>query len=399
MTIYNNKESKLNCQSPLAEELREIFNSVPFGKLVKTLTAYRWTGRPGYDPETMLKVIVVQYYKSIGTLAELARYLEDHRGIASVCGFLEDKPTPSRSTFSRFMSRLTRHQDLLDECLNLMANRFRDLLPGFGKVVAIDCTSVPSYSDPDNEPVSDPDAGWIVREGSKRKQWEFGYRLHLIIDANWELPITKETTLARDNEKVATLALLKKTKETFPWFSPDAVIADKAYDTYGHYKFTAEELDAEPVIKHVKHPEYELSGSPAAPICPAGLPMIYCGWDREKGLFYQCPEKAKRAICPLAQQCGIKRIWIRPGKDYRQFGYRIARGSEEWQSLYRKRVAAERCNSRLKETRRLAKHQFRGFERISVHATLAVLAMMAVALSKAKLGQLDEVRVCARRVG
>jgi hypothetical protein len=45
-----------------------------------------------------------------------------------------------------------------------------------------------------------------------------------------------------------------------------------------------------------------------------------------------------------------------------------------------------------------AKHQFRGFARISIHATLAVLAMMAVALSKAKAGQFEKVRICARRI-
>jgi len=59
-------------------------------------------------------------------------------------------------------------------------------------------------------------------------------------------------------------------------------------------------------------------------------------------------------------------------------------------------LSIEHCNSRLKETRKLAKHQFRGFERIS--ATLAVLAMMAVALSKARHGELEEVRFCARRI-
>jgi len=126
--------------------------------------------------------------------------------------------------------------------------------------------------------------------------------------------------------------------------------------------------------------------------------MVYRGWDKEKGLFYQCAQKAKRAISTLAQECGIKRIWIRPSKDYRQFGNHITRGSEEWQALYHKRVAVERCNSRLKETRRLAKHQFRGFERTSVHSTLAVLSMMVVALSKAKTGQLQEVRFCARKM-
>ena len=397
MTIYNDNENELHCQSPLAEELREIFDSLPFQKLVKRLRAYRWTGRPGYNAETILRAVLVGYYKSIGSVAELARYLEDHREIAFVCGF-QDEPTPSRSTFSRFISRLAKHQALLDECLNIIAEGFKDLLPNFGKVVAIDCTSVPSYSNPDNEPVSDKEAGWIVREGSERKLWEFGYRLHLIVDANWELPIAKEVTLAEDNEKKATLPLLHKAKENLPWFRPDAIIADKAYDKYDHYRAIVKDFDAEPIIKHVKHSEYELTGLPAAPICPGGLPMIYRSWDGKKGLQYECPEKAGRAICPLAQGCTIKTTWIKPVKDYRQFGYRITRGSDEWQALYRKRVAAERCNSRLKETRKLAKHQFRGFERISVHATLAVLAMMAVALSKAERGQLEEVRVCARRI-
>jgi len=399
LTIFNDSGNNLYCQSPLAEELTEIFDSVPFQKLVKRLRAYRWTGRPGYNPETILKAFLVGYYKSIGTLAELARYLEDHREIASVCGFRDDEPTPSRSTFSRFISRLAKQQDLLDECLKIIADGFRELLPGFGEVVAIDCTPVPSYSNPDNEPISDTEAGWIVKEGSARKIWEFGYRLHLIVDANWELPIAKALTLAEDNEKKATLPLLEKTKENLPWFNPDAIMADKAYDKYEHYETIVKEFDAEPIIKHARHSEYELTGLPAAPICPGGLPMIYRSWDKKKGLQYECPERAGRAICSLAQGCTIKTTWIRPVKDYRQFGYGIPRGSEEWQAFYRKRVAVERCNSRLKETRRLEKHQFRGFERISVHATLAVLAMMAVALSKAKIGQFEEVRVCARRIG
>lgn len=399
MTIYYDNVNESYCQSPLAEELREIFGSVPFQRLVKTLRAYRWTGRPGYNPETMLKALLVGYYKSIGTLAELARYLEDHREIASVCGFRGDEPTPSRSTFSRFISRLTRHQDLLDECIEIMADGLKGLLPDFGKIVAIDCTSVPSYSNPDNEPVSDPEGGWIVREGSERKRWEFGYRLHLIVDANWELPIVKEVTLAADNEKKSTLPLLKKAKDNLPWFEPDAIIADKAYDKYDHYQAIVKDFNAEPIIKHVKHSDYELSGLPAAPICPGGLPLIYRSWDAKKGLQYECPEKAGRAICPLALGCTIKTTWIKPAKDYRQFGYQMVRGSEEWQALYHKRVAVERCNSRLKETRRLAKHQFRGFERINVHTTLAVLTMMAVSLSKAKNGQFEEVRVCQRRIG
>ena len=68
---------------------------------------------------------------------------------------------------------------------------------------------------------------------------------------------------------------------------------------------------------------------------------------------------------------------------YRLFGYHIKRGSEEWHRLYHERFAIEWCNSRLKETGRLLKHQFLAFERIGVHPTSAVLTVMATALSKA----------------
>ena len=95
--------------------------------------------------------------------------------------------------------------------------------------------------------------------------------------------------------------------------------------------------------------------------------------------------------------CTIKTTCTKPVKDYRQFRYHVARGCKEWQALYHKRVGLEHCSSRLKEARRLGTHQFQGFERISVHATLALLAMIAVALSRAKYGQLEQIRVCSRR--
>jgi len=185
------------------------------------------------------------------------------------------------------------------EGLDSLANGLKDLLPDFGKAVAIDCTPVSTYSNPDNEAVSDPEAGWMVREVPPRKQWEFDYRLRLIVDAKWELLIAKVVALAGDSEKKATIPLLQKAKDSLTWFKPNAVIADKAYDKYDHHEFIAKDFDAEPIIKHVKHPDYELTGLPAAPICTAGLPMIYRSRDAKKGLQYQCPHKAGRAICPL----------------------------------------------------------------------------------------------------
>jgi hypothetical protein len=101
--------------------------------------------------------------------------------------------------------------------------------------------------------------------------------------------------------------------------------------------------------------------------------------------------------CDLADPRRI--LWVRPVHDYRRFGYRIKRGTDEWKELYRKRVAVERCFSGLKDFRRLEDHCFRYFDRINTHTTLSVLTMQAMALAEAKAGRTERVRVRARQVG
>lgn len=96
--------------------------------------------------------------------------------------------------------------------------------------------------------------------------------------------------------------------------------------------------------------------------------------------------------------CPLKVAYIHPGHDYRRFGYHIARTSPEWQKLYNKRTAIERVFSRLKDERHLNSHCFRGFKKINLHCTLSVLVMQAMALAKMQSGQLDEIRVCTRRI-
>ena len=74
------------------------------------------------------------------------------------------------------------------------------------------------------------------------------------------------------------------------------------------------------------------------------------------------------------------------------------RGTEEFSALYRKRVAVERVNSRLKDKRRLDSHCLRSLPKLNLHCTMSVLAMNAMALVKTKNGELPEVRCSVRRV-
>ncbi len=72
--------------------------------------------------------------------------------------------------------------------------------------------------------------------------------------------------------------------------------------------------------------------------------------------------------------------------------------TEEWMNLYNRRTAIERVNSRLKYERRLDCHYFCGLNKIRLHCSLAILSLLAGALAKAQKQELDELRVCARKV-
>ena len=412
MFTFNDNKDRGYCQdnlskSPVVVELEDIFASIPYNHLLDTILLERTRffsplGRLGYSLEALLRGVLASYYLGLKSTAHIVRRLQEDPVLAITCGF-NPRSIPHRSTFSRFIKKLMKHQGLVDQCLNHMTAELKPLLPDFGKIVAVDSTPVRSHSNSWKDPPSDPEAGKIAKGGSgKDTEWHFGYRLHLNIDANYELPISKRLTLAKTQDVQMMLPLLKETREELPWFKPQVVIADAGYDSRGNFEGVVKEFDADPIIALKPRAGGllpEVTGTSAAPHGPCGLSLVYRGWDKNKGILYECPERAGKAVCPLLLKCGLKTIWVRPVHDYRRFGYRIKRGTEEWKELYRKRVSIERVNSRLKETRRLETHCFRGFDRINIHTTLSVLVMQAVALAKAKAGQMDELRMCVRQVG
>lgn len=411
ITFDSNRDAQY-CQdefshSPLVTELEDMFVSIPYKHLLDTIMtertrAFSPLGRPGYLLEPLLRGVLASYYLGLKSTAHIVRRLQEDTILAVICGF-DPRDIPHRSTFSRFKKKLSRFQDLVDQCLNQMTSELKSLLPGFGEVVAVDSTPVRSHSNPSKKSISDTQAGWIAKGGSgKNKDWRFGYRLHMVVDANSELPISKKLTLAKVQDMQEILPLLRETKKRLPWFAPDVVLADKGYDSGDNCYGIVKEFDASPVIPlspKTKEPPPEITGSPAAPHCPAGLPLIYRSWDKKKGLQYACSAKTGRVTCPMEKECGLKTVWVRPVHDYRRFGYKVKRGTQEWGKQYRKRGAIERAYSRLKLTRRLEGHCFRGFDSVNIHATLSVLVMQSVALMKARKGLNNELRVCVRPVG
>jgi hypothetical protein len=63
---------------------------------------------------------------------------------------------------------------------------------------------------------------------------------------------------------------------------------------------------------------------------------------------------------------------------------KIARGTERFKSLYRRRSAVEREFVRLKNEHGLASFRVRGAERVALHADLTMLARLSQALVRAR---------------
>ncbi len=65
-----------------------------------------------------------------------------------------------RTTFNRFIRRMSFHVSLIRSICASITNRLRELLPDLGKNVAVDSIKVRTHSNPDRPLVRDPDASW-----------------------------------------------------------------------------------------------------------------------------------------------------------------------------------------------------------------------------------------------
>lgn len=386
--------------SKLGDELRALFDGLRSESIIARLQEYRWTGRPGHSLTALWRAFIASYFLNLPHTNALIRRLEDDPALRDVCGFSD--VLPSRWTFNRFLSRLARHPDLVDGCLREITAELRDRLPGFGETVAIDSSTIRTHADPNKPVIADPDASWTAKaslKGKHQTEWRFGYKLHLMTDARWELPITGYVTTARQSDTKNFIPLLVKAKEEHDWFAPKHVVADRGYDATTNYRAVAEVLGAIPIIlirKRHKWTNPDIYDGEGVPHCVGGKAMRLVGRD-EQGAHFRCPPegchlkgRSKITDCDAEES-------VKPSDDYRLF-CEIPRSTPEWQALYNRRTSIERVFSRLKEARRLERHCVRTLPKVTLHALLSVLVLQADALAKADAGRLSDVRACTRRV-
>lgn len=129
---------------------------------------------------------------------------------------------PSEAAYSRFLANLVKCEKEMEEAFDGLVDYMYEKLEGFGEDLAGDGKAIESYARTNGKKKSvkkdrrrDEEANWGVKKYTesvngkgekvvKKTSW-FGYRLHLIVDARYELPIAYKVTKASNSEKIEML--------------------------------------------------------------------------------------------------------------------------------------------------------------------------------------------------
>ena len=379
--------------------LEAIFDALSDGRLLARLWVYRINGRPGWPLRPLWRAYVASFFLHMNSTNDLIRRLEQDAELRGVCGFGD--VLPHRTTFNRFIARLSRHGDLVEQIIVAATGELRAQLPDLGDEVAIDSTTVYTHANPNRTPRSDPDASWTAKNSSSApsgKEWRYGYKLHMAVDANHGIPLAVHVTTASRNDSPELPPLVDRMGELLPWCQPRYAMADRGYDAKANYLHLYERGTI-PIIltrKNANNRLYEgIYTKEGVPMCIGMVPMEYVRSDPERGHLYRC------VGCHLANTKGRRNCdleywenWLEgddTGQRLRLLGP-VQRQTPEWAALYSKRQSVERTFKSLKQSRRLERHCARGLRKVTLHCLMSVLVYQATVLVKAHDGAWSRLR-------
>lgn len=368
--------------------------------LLDALRQYNRTGRPPYSVAAMWRAILTKYLLGLRYNSELIDLLRSNSTVYRLCGFTRGLPSPS--IISRFVKRLTHHQDLVDDAIRGLVNKLADVIkaPRVGHTLAIDSTDIPAWVNTQRRPFSDPDAEWGYRTDPSApdgKGMFYGYKLHLICDANYGIPLAHEIRPANDNDSPTLPCLVDKALASHPGLKPRYLAADKGYDALTNYRHLDQRCII-PVIPLRNTDKEGLYDQLGRPLCFGNQPMEYIRTDPEGHLF-RCPQEGCRLKDKVGMTlyCDIEHHETLEGDALRKVG-RLPRTTLRWKRLYRQRTSVERAFRSLKHSRLLTQNRFRGLDKVRLHTSLSLMAYCATMLARVEAGQMDRMRMMRVRV-
>jgi hypothetical protein len=433
LVTYLFKWQDVEAKSDL-ERLRLVLEHLPDEALMKKLEAHRDKGRDDYPIRPVWNSVLAGIVYQHKSVESLRRELLRNGELRESCGFDPHKGSdavPPSYGYTRFLKLLITFKSEIDALFDTLVDTLKGLLPELGFSVAVDSKGVSSAGRPTKETEEDGrrdrDADWGKKTYRGQREdgslWEkvvkwFGYKIHLMVDTTYEMPIGYRVTRASESDTKQLLPMVKEVKQKHPRIYKDMnqVVADKGYDSEENCRELYDEHGMKPVIdircmwrdketklldgERVDNIVYDEVGTVYC-LCPATLEqrrMAYGGFEKDRrALKYVCPIRAYGLTCQGSDQCGhaMKSERVSLEMDRRIFTP-IARSSYAWEREYKKRTAVERVNSRFDVSFGFEKHFIRGQKKMEVRVGLALCVMLAMAVGRIKEGRQELMRSLVR---
>ena len=245
---------------PELERLEMVLKALPDEELLAALEQRRGRGRDDYPIRAMWRALVAGIVFQHVSIQSLLRELRRNPALLEVCGFdrlgprsrpkrevvvgadgpkvvLKEVPrgdgVPSAWNFSRFLSsvaKLEAERGLIAAMMGKLREQLMEEVEGFGEHLGYDGKAVESHSTGRKRgkrgKTSDPDADWGKHEtrgvdGKTGKLWRkiktwFGYRVHLIADTRYEIPVACRVRRASQSEVKQLEAMTEELFEETP---------------------------------------------------------------------------------------------------------------------------------------------------------------------------------------
>jgi len=430
---YLFKWQEVEAKSDL-ERLRLVLEHLPDERLMKHLEKHRKWGRDDYPIRPVWNSVLAGIVYQHESVESLRRELLRNGELREGCGFDPHKGSeavPSSWVYTRFLKLLFKFKAEIDAMFDCLVDALKELLPDLGFCVAVDSKGVDSAGRPTKEKRRDGrremDADWGKKTYHGQREdatlWEkvvtwFGYKIHLLVDTKYEMPIGYRVTRASVSDTTQLLPLVGDLKEKHPQIHEDIenLSGDKGYDSEDNCRQLYDEHGIKPVIdirRMWRDKETRLLDSECSDnivydevgaiycICPVTgeqRQMAYGGFERDRmALKYVCPVKAYGLTCKGGDQCehAMKSKRVSLEIDRRIFTP-VARSSYVWEREYKKRTAVERVNSRLDVSFGFEKHFIRGQKKMELRVGLAFCVMLAMAVGRIKEQRQDLMRSLVR---
>lgn len=399
------------------ERLKLAIENMPDEEIIRKLRKIRKNGRDDWPVEAMWNTFIASYVFNHRSVNDLLRELSRNSQLRQICGikarFMKQKDgtykmsiVPSEASYSRFLANLLKCKEEMKKAFEGLVDYMYENLEGFGEELAGDGKAIQSYARTNGKGKdrrSDKEANWGVKRYTeskngkgekviKKTSW-FGYRLHLIVDVRYELPVAYKVTQASKSEKIEMLKIWKDLHSERAEVVKRAkkFLADKGYD-YTDLIEWLEKYEISPIIDIQNHWR---DGEKTKRYRETDLTYSYDGkvyWTDEHGkeikLNYAGYDKKTESLrYKFPPQIEDKRIFrIKIDEDRRIFTP-IARDSMKWKREYKKRTSVERENGRLDRDYGFEIHTIRGKGKMEMYVTMAFLVQLSMAKGKIEENQ------------